>query len=249
MNSSQINERLLARNDALQNAGYHTQVSVLENSTVLFLHDENERKALTRLETRIRPQKFWPALHRIGVWFSWRTPLPENFSPNVLLRPLVQDHLFPTIAYVAGPSEIAYFAQIQVLYELFGRPMPVIWPRASLTFLEPETGAEMEAAGLEFEDCLKGKHHVVERLITVNSDSNTTAHAPEIASDVLESELQQLRPDLEAVDPSLGPALETARRKILHQVEALQTKFVHFEARHNRAILNKADFPLEPLLP
>jgi len=246
-NSHQIYERLLARNVALQDAGYHTQVSVLENSTVLFLHDEGERKALTRLDSgfglKNSDRRFTESeLARLAQ------AAPENFSPNVLLRPLVQDHLFPTIGYVAGPSEIAYFAQIQVLYELFGRPMPVIWPRASMTFLEPETSAEMKAAGLAFEDCLQGKHHVVERLITANNDSNTNFMLQQLR-EVLDRELQELRPDMEAADSSLGPALETASRKIFHQVEALQTKFIHFETRHNRAILNKADFLLNNCYP
>jgi bacillithiol synthase len=246
-NSHEIHERLLARNEALQDSGYHTQASVLENSTVLFLHDEGERKALTRLDSgfglKNSDKRFTKSeLARLAQ------AAPENFSPNVLLRPLVQDYLFPTIGYVAGPSEIAYFAQIQVLYDLFGRPMPVIWPRASMTFLEPETSAEMEAAGLGFEDCLQGKHHVVERLIIANNDSNTNLMLQKLR-EVLERELQELRPDMEAADSSLGPALETARRKILHQVEALQTKFVHFEARHNRTILKKADFLLNNCYP
>jgi bacillithiol synthase len=246
-NSHQIYERLLARNDALQDSGYHTQVNVLDNSTVLFLHDEGERKALTRLDSgfglKNSDRRFTESeLARLAQ------AAPENFSPNVLLRPLVQDHLFPTIGYVAGPSEIAYFAQIQVLYQLFGRPMPVIWPRASMTFLEPETSAEMKAAGLAFEDCLQGKHHVVERLITANNDSNTSLLLQKLR-EVLERELQQLRPGMEAADSSLGPAVETAKRKILHQVEALQTKFVHFEARQNRAILKKADFLLNNCYP
>jgi bacillithiol biosynthesis cysteine-adding enzyme BshC len=246
-NSHQIYERLLARNDALQDSGYHTQVSVLDNSTVLFLHDEGERKALTRLDSGFglkNSDRHFTESELARLAHS----APESFSPNVLLRPLVQDHLFPTIGYVAGPSEIAYFAQIQVLYELFGRPMPVIWPRASMTFLEPETSAEMKAAGLGFEDCLQGKHHVVERLITANNDSNTNLMLQKLR-EVLERELQQLRPDMEAADSSLGPAVETARRKILHQVEALQTKFVHFEARQNRTILKKADFLLNNCYP
>lgn len=61
---------------------------------------------------------------------------PETFSPNVLLRPVFQDALFPTIAYVAGPSEIAYFAQLQPVYDHFQVPMPIIFPRASITVVE-----------------------------------------------------------------------------------------------------------------
>jgi uncharacterized protein YllA (UPF0747 family) len=85
-------------------------------------------------------------------------------------------------------------------------------------------------------------------LIKANNDSNTSLVLEKLR-EFLERELQELRPGLETVDSSLGPALETTRRKILHQVEALQTKFVHSEARHNQAILKKADFLLNNCYP
>src|SRR5690606_5737150 len=61
---------------------------------------------------------------------------PSAFSPNVLLRPIVQDTLFPTICYVAGPNELAYLGQLRSIYERFGVPMPLMYPRASATLLD-----------------------------------------------------------------------------------------------------------------
>src|SRR5439155_17237476 len=61
---------------------------------------------------------------------------PSGFSPNVLLRPIVQDTLFPTICYVAGPNELAYLGQLRGVYEHFGVPMPLMYPRATATILD-----------------------------------------------------------------------------------------------------------------
>jgi bacillithiol synthase len=80
----------------------------------------------------------------------------EQFSPNVLLRPLYQDALFPTAAYVAGPSEIAYFAQLAPVYELFGIPMPVVVPRKSVTLLDEEVASLLRASELSVEHVLAG---------------------------------------------------------------------------------------------
>lgn len=62
---------------------------------------------------------------------------PEHFSPNVFLRPIIQDHFLPTLGYVAGPGEVAYYGQMKTYYSCFGQTMPVIFPRISATFIEP----------------------------------------------------------------------------------------------------------------
>ncbi len=86
-----------------------------------------------------------------GLRSSFHAAL-EQFSPNVLLRPLYQDALFPTVAYVAGPSEIAYFAQLKPVYSRFEMPMPVIYPRTSITLVNARARSLLAGSGLRIED-------------------------------------------------------------------------------------------------
>jgi bacillithiol biosynthesis cysteine-adding enzyme BshC len=242
-----IHEVLLRRNQDLQENGYHTQVHVLENSTTLFLLDQSERRALIRSGAEF-------SLKNSSRRFSADELLelaraePERFSPNVLLRPLIQDTLFPTAAYVAGPAEIAYFAQIHALYPLFERTMPVIWPRSSLTLLEPEVGELLSRNGIGLEDCFEGKHHVVEKLIAASSDSSAASLIQGLSKEI-QSAVEGIRPDLAEVDASLGPALDMIQRKMLHQVDVLGTRFVHLEAKRNSRVLEEADLILNLCYP
>jgi len=77
---------------------------------------------------------------------------PESFSPNVVLRPVCQDYLLPTAAYVAGPGEVAYFAQLKGVYQHFGVQMPPLFPRATATIVERKIQKVMEKYQLQFPD-------------------------------------------------------------------------------------------------
>jgi bacillithiol synthase len=240
-----IYARMAERNRELERFGYHTQVSVQEQSTVLFLRHGGERRALIRDGSGF-------GLKNTDVHFTTDelTGLagtnPELFSPNVLLRPVVQDTLFPTVAYVAGPAEVAYFAQIQTLYEPFGRRMPVIWPRSSLTLVEPEVSKRMEEHGLTFVDCLSGKEDLVRKMVSAGSDSIS------VLADLrrkVDSAVELLQPRMAATDASLGPALGTAARKLASQIEGLQAKFVHFEAARNGELERVAEMLLAHIRP
>ena len=113
--------------------GYHAQVTPHPDSAALFW---------TRRQAGHRSAPPTDGL-QVGERVETREALaararqhPEEFSPNVLLRPLVQDSLFPTACYVAGPSELAYLAQLRAVYEAFGIPMPLVQPRATATLVD-----------------------------------------------------------------------------------------------------------------
>ena len=237
---------LLRRNHELESSGFHAQVNVLGNSTVLFYLDQGERRAIERRGSGFGLKN---TDHTFGLdelrQEAGRTP--EKFSPNVLLRPVVQDHLFPTIAYVGGSSELAYFAQAGVLYELYGRPMPVAWPRNSFTLLEPEVAAEMDRLRIEFPDCFQGRHLLAE-WATRHSRSRAASEIDELGGHI-DRVLMGVRPELEAVEATLADALETARRKIQHNVQRLRSRAIRFEVTGDSAISTAVDFVLNNCYP
>ncbi len=122
---------LLNASEALVKAGYHAQVHITKESVPLFYLNDGRRTALQRepdgsflvkgTQTRFSQAEI---LERIEQ-------CPGCFSPNVTLRPIVQDYLVPSLAYIGGPAELAYFAQIRPGYKTLDRLEPVIVPRAS----------------------------------------------------------------------------------------------------------------------
>ncbi len=237
--ADEIRAALIERNQALVSAGFHAQVHVLENSTVLFLDDEGERKSLVRQDTGFCV-KHGSRSFSLNDMIRIAESSPEKFSPNALLRPIVQDKLFPTVAYVGGPAEIAYFAQIEVLYRMYARPMPVIWPRSSFTLIEPEVGADMDRLGIEFEDCFHGRQHLTEKALH-HSKTSSAENILEGMRNGIGAALDEVRPAVETLDASLGPAMITAKNKILHQLESLRAKFVRLEARQDDSLVEKID--------
>src|SRR6266436_5233813 len=128
-----VNEKLLQRGKDLDRAGFDAQVKVTLRSTLLFYLGDGVRQVITASNGKFQAgDKTWARDELIHVTHAE----PGKFSPNALFRPVVQDFLLPTAAYVGGPAEISYFAQSEVIYRhLLGR-MPVMLPRAGFTLVD-----------------------------------------------------------------------------------------------------------------
>jgi bacillithiol synthase len=246
-NAGEIHGALVRRNRELEISGYHSQVNILDNSTVIFYNADGERLALERRQSGF-------ALKTRDTNFSLQDLLdrleeaPENFSPNVLLRPLVQDSLFPTAAYVGGPAEVAYFAQIETLYQLFGHPMPAIWPRNSCTLLEPTISEAMTRLGLDFLDCFRGKDEIREKALR-NTGYLGASGSVEALQWRVEALFTEIGPEILALDPSLTQALETAKRKILHNFQHLRSHLVRAEGSRASSVFDAVDMLLSHCFP
>jgi bacillithiol synthase len=216
--------RLAERSRQLTAAGYHTQVHLEEHTSLVFLLENGRRLTLDR---------------RDGG-YSALSSRAEQLSPNALLRPVVQDYMLPTVAYVGGPGEIAYLAQSQVLYEQLGRPMPVAVPRQSATLLDARSGKLMERYGLALPDFFQGEELLRERIARTLVPAELAATIEDTKSKSARA-LDLLDASLEGFDPTLASALATSRRKIAWQLSRIERKVAREAFRRNaRAAGNAA---------
>ncbi len=128
---------------------------------------------------------------------------PERFSPNVLLRPIVQDTLFPTICYVAGPSELAYLGQLREVYEHFGVPMPLIHPRATATLADSATARFLTRYSVPLEDLQPQDESALNRLLHTQLPPTVEAAMSE-AEAAIRASMERVVGTMPAVDPDAG---------------------------------------------
>lgn len=173
---------------------------------------------------------------------------PELLSMNVILRPIAQDMLLPTVAYVAGPSEVAYHAQLKPVYEYFGAVQPVIYPRASASFVEERLLRAMEKYGLDFteflEDIDKVTMKVSEQISSIKLDEMFGN-----SSNALRSALNEMKFGLKEIDPTLIAALENVQSKIEGNLNVLKEKSISAQKRRNETSIRQIEKAASGLLP
>jgi bacillithiol biosynthesis cysteine-adding enzyme BshC len=216
----QITPALLERGRRLEGAGYHVQVHVEEKTSLFFLMENGRRTPLRRSGDTYSANG---ATYSAADLLARLERSPEDFSPNALLRPVVQDFLLPTVAYVGGPAELAYLAQAEVLYgRLLGR-MPVALPRACFTLLDARAQKLLSRYGLHVLDILQGPE-AVELKIAAKLIPGPLHQAFAEGQHELQRALQLVENQLAAFDPTLLAALDKSRRKMHYQFSKIQAK-------------------------
>jgi bacillithiol biosynthesis cysteine-adding enzyme BshC len=245
----EIVDALVARSRELEEAGYHAQVLITNDSFPLFLHTEDgARHSVTRAEDGSYKRKGERDGYTVEELSTLAQAEPERFSPNVTLRAVVQDYLLPTVAYLGGSAEIAYFAQTAEVYRVLGRPITPILPRSSLTVVERRTGRTLERYGLDLVDLFAGYDSVIARVVEEHLGTET-AHAFAQTEETFKRELDALEEKLRSIDPTLAEALETGRRKINYQLEGLRTRFHRAQMSRDRAAHRQLERAIAALYP
>jgi bacillithiol biosynthesis cysteine-adding enzyme BshC len=212
----ELTRALLVRNKELDKAGYHAQVHVEESTSLFFLLEDGQRLALRRKQGEYLHEN-----RRFSV--ADLQARAEEISPNALLRPVVQDFMLPTIAYIGGPAELAYLAQSQAIYQpLLGR-QPIPMPRAGFTLIDPHSAKLMKRYDLHVPDFFAGEALLREKAAKKLVSPELTALLAETRVATAKS-LDRLKAQLTAFDSTLAKALNRSRRKIEYQLEKTERK-------------------------
>jgi bacillithiol biosynthesis cysteine-adding enzyme BshC len=215
----------------LEARGYHWQVRPAQDSLALF-HLDGSRE---------------PIRHRDGAFFVGESPStrdelveeatrrPASFSPNVLLRPVVQDALFPTVCYVAGPNELGYLAQLRRVYEHFGVPMPLVYPRAMGTIVDQAavrflTKHDLPLGALQRQD-EAALNELLEKQIPRSVEDAFAA-----TTRAVETEMSRLIETMPALDPTLEGAAASTLKRMRHDLEALHGKVIQAAKRRDETL-------------
>ena len=218
----------VAAGDALTARGYHAQVTPAADAVALFQVD-GAREAI-----RLRAESFavGEATVPTDVLLDQLHARPASFSPNVLLRPIVQDALFPTVAYVAGPSELAYLGQLREAYAQFGVPMPVMYPRLTATLVDRATVRFLHKHDVPFETLQPQDDSVLNRLVTAQLPA-ALDRAVAAAEREIGERLETIEVEVPAVDPTLTGAVQTTRDRLEKDLRSLRGKIVQAAKRRD----------------
>jgi bacillithiol biosynthesis cysteine-adding enzyme BshC len=212
----ELTEQVLRRNSELLAAGYHAQVHVEPSTSFVFLLEDGKRLALRRHDD-------------VYVLNGRRLPVRElaeraaSLSPNALLRPVVQDTILPTAAYIGGPAELAYLAQSEVIYRTLLGHMPAALPRSGFTILDERSSKLMTRYGLSLPDFFHGEEVLRERM-AAKLVPPTLSAAMQTAAAGVDDALARLHSEIAGFDPTLASALDRSSRKVRYQLGKIERK-------------------------
>jgi bacillithiol biosynthesis cysteine-adding enzyme BshC len=231
---------------ALLAAGYHQQVPVRPGFLNLFVLMDGERRALAHDDDTLELRGLGRRLPRAEALARLDTD-PADWSPSALLRPLAQDFLLPTAAYVGGPAEIAYHAQLGPAYAHFGIPRPVLLPRPSLTLVEPSQARVLQAEGLSLPELQADPEGRVAQWAREAHPQIEAAFASALLA--VHREMANVEEVLGALDPTLRAAADAARGRAAHQIEALREKATRALKKRDQARADRLRRTRDTLMP
>jgi len=214
--------------------GYHAQVTPHDGSPALFHLDPPDGR---RLAIRQHDGQFLIGEQQYPAAALMREAAerPSGFSPNVLLRPIVQDTLFPTISYVAGPNELAYLGQLRGVYAHFGVPMPLMYPRASATLLDSAAVRFLTKYRLPLEALQAQDEAALNDLLAAQIPPAVEETFGDAAR-AIETQMERVVAAIPALDPTLEGAAKSTLNRMQHDLQTLHGKMIQAAKRRDETL-------------
>jgi bacillithiol synthase len=258
--ADELHAALVERNHALEVAGYHAQVAVAAQSSLLFLI--NDEKTGDKTGARVALKRTTPtASEPHGIWQAGRDRYstddllgilesePERISPSALLRPVFQDFLLSSSSIVGGPAEIAYFAQSAALYErILGRQTPAA-PRFAATLIEPSIAELLRRHDLPLERVFAEDASSLAKVLAARFMPIETKRKLAAAGNALDAELTALVDWMREQDKGLGQSAETAASKMRYQMDRLRALAANFQLQRENSLARHAEAIAQALFP
>lgn len=244
---------LLQRTKELEAAGYHAQVLVTPGHSLLFLIDENGARLPLRRVADSEGVLQWKAGSKVfaaSELLAMLEATPERLSPNALLRPVMQDTILPTAAYVGGPAEIAYFAQSAVVYEAVLGRVTAALPRLSATLISPEIGKLLDTHEVDFLQIVAAKT-IDDLALRLGARAMPIEGKRKIAAvgNAMETELTALIDYMTAMSADLGRTAGVSASKMRYQMDRLRRMAARFELEKETSLHKHATAIMLELLP
>lgn len=249
--NDQIHEVFDERNQALAKSELPVQIQLQPNQTLLFYTDKEGKRV--RIDSS-------PDGNFLLKYNDSNKPLsknelsdifkdnPEKISPNVALRPLIQDYIFPTVGYIAGPAEVAYFAQISAIYNYFEQIMPVIYPRHRITIIENKINRILEKLKIDLSELFKHKSDFLEFHIQQNQSKTTFSEIESIQNEI-NQKVDQLEKIISETDPTLINTIQKTGQKINSNIEQIIHKLTNAIEQKEAVEINQVKRTLLHLFP
>jgi bacillithiol biosynthesis cysteine-adding enzyme BshC len=218
--------------EKLQQAGYKMQLRRSPQSCAFFLFEDHKRQAVSFSDGRFHTETTGYSAAELRSILHQQ---PQRFSPSVVLRAIVADHLFDTAVYVAGPGEIAYFPQLKPVYEQLGVSMPLIWPRTSLTIVETRIKKILDRYAIQPIKFQGDIGQISSELTRQRNRLASSALWEETKREVLEP-LRRLKEEASAQDRALDTAIEAAIGKIAWQLNQLEDKTIQMHKKADQSL-------------
>ncbi|RFU60319.1 bacillithiol biosynthesis cysteine-adding enzyme BshC [Bacillus sp. V59.32b] len=238
--SGKVTDAVLSQQAFMLEKGYKRTIEMDDRAANLFYYDrEKQERTLLELSGSKYVGKNGSVSFTEAELIEIAENQPENLSNNVVTRPIMQEMLFPVLAFISGPGEIAYWAELKQAFEQFGLKMPPIIPRLNITFLERGIATDLEETRLDLETVLtKGTESAKQSFIDSVKDQSLEAEFKLMRTILEEKHIALTRKAIE-VDKGLQPLLEKNRNLLIGQLDFMYDRIINSTKDKHSVVLEK----------